>query len=51
MDQTATQPAIAAPPPVFCEGNRPFWLLVRRFMIAFLHELDKAYGWETFGEK
>jgi hypothetical protein len=34
-------------PAIFCEGNRVFWDIARRFMIALLRELDKWYGWRT----
>jgi hypothetical protein len=49
--QTQTQPARISEtrrPPLFCDENRPIWEIVRRCMIALLHELDKAYGWDTF---
>jgi len=38
-------------PPIFCEANKPFWIIVRRLLIAMLRELDKAYNWDTFGRK
>lgn len=34
--------------PIFCEGNRPFWVLVRRIAIEMIRMIDRAYGLETF---
>lgn len=38
-------------PPIYCEENREYWDLERRRMIAQLRNLDKWYGWQTFGKK
>jgi len=37
--------------PLFCRENKMIWSIVRRFLIYLLRELDRAYGWETFGRK
>ncbi len=45
----SAHPAVSTEtPPIFCEGNRPFWTIVRRLLIVMLKELDRAYGWQTF---
>lgn len=36
-------------PPIFDEKNKVFWDALRRFLIWLLKELDKWYGWKTFG--
>lgn len=49
MNQPVPRAAVETEaPPIFCEGNRPFWVIIRRLLIAMLKELDRAYGWETF---
>lgn len=37
-------------PTIFAEENRRIWEQVRRLLIFLLHELDKAYGWNTFNK-
>ena len=36
-------------PPIFDERNRELWEMVRKLLIYVLRQLDKWYGWRTFG--
>lgn len=38
-------------PVIYSEDNRPFWDIVRRFVIMLLRQLDEWYGWNTISKK
>lgn len=30
--------------PLFCDGNKPFWMLIRRLLLSVVREIERQYN-------